>query len=82
MANYYEEVRQSLIDRCQVTANHDVEDEDEANTRENENSDVSMTKEENTTDQLDRSVQETGAEENEDDSDSKFNEDLLCEHGT
>ncbi|KAL9971020.1 hypothetical protein ACROYT_G023497 [Oculina patagonica] len=81
LANYYEEMRQSLMDSCQVTANHDVEDEDDANASRNENNDVSMTEEENATEQVDKNVQENGAEEDENDSDSKFNEDLLCEHG-
>ena len=69
------------MDSCQVTANHNLEDEDDANASRIENNDVSMTEEENGTEQLDKNEKENGAEENEDDNDSKFNEDLLCEHG-
>lgn len=80
MANYHEEMRQSLMDSCQVTANHDTEDEDDAKARGIENNDASMKEQENAPQQLDKNLQEA-AEEDEDDSDSKFNEDLLCEHG-
>ncbi|KAJ7393218.1 Ubiquitin carboxyl-terminal hydrolase 48 [Desmophyllum pertusum] len=80
LANYHEEMRQSLMDSCQVTANHDTEDEDDANARGIENNDASMKEQENAPQQLDKNLQEA-AEEDEDDSDSKFNEDLLCEHG-
>lgn len=73
-------MRQSLMDSCQVTANHDTEDEDDAKARGIENNDASMKEQENAPQQLDKNLQEA-AEEDEDDSDSKFNEDLLCEHG-
>ena len=69
------------MDRCQVTANHDAEEDDEVKVKGIEDQDVSMTEEEKTPQQMDVNPQETGAEEDEDDSDSKFNEDLLCEHG-
>lgn len=73
-------MRQSLMDSCQVTANHDTEDEEDAKARGIENNDASMKEQENAPQQLDKNLQEA-AEEDEDDSDSKFNEDLLCEHG-
>ena len=69
------------MDRCQVTANHDAEEDDEVKVKGIEDNDVSMTEEEKTPQQMDENPQETGVEEDEDDSDSKFNEDLLCEHG-
>lgn len=69
------------MDRCQVTANHDAEEDEEAKVKGIEDHDVSTTEEEKTPQQMDENPQETGAEEDEYDSDSKFNEDLLCEHG-
>ena len=69
------------MDRCQVTANHDTEEDDEAKLKGISDHDVSMTEEEKVPQQMDENPQEIGAEEDEDDSDSKFNEDLLCEHG-
>lgn len=69
------------MDRCQVTVNHDAEEDEEAKVKGIEDHDVSTTEEEKTPQQMDENPQETGAEEDEDDSDSKFNEDLLCEHG-
>lgn len=81
LAIHHEEARQSLMDRCQVSANHDTEEDDEVKDKRIEDHDVSMTEEEKTPQQMDENPLETGAEEDEDDSDSKFNEDLLCEHG-
>ena len=81
LAIHHEEARQSLMDRCQVPANHDAEEDEEAKVKGIEDHDVSMTEEEKTPQQMDENPQETGAEEDEVDSDSKFNEDLLCEHG-
>lgn len=69
------------MDRCQVTVNHDAEEDEEAKVKGIEDHDVSTTEEEKTPQQMDENPQETGAEEDEYDSDSKFNEDLLCEHG-
>lgn len=81
LAIRHEEARQNLMDRCQVTANHDAEEDEEAKVKGIEDHDVSTTEEDKTPQQMDENPQETGAEEDEDDSDSKFNEDLLCEHG-
>lgn len=81
LAIHHEEARQSLMDRCQVSANHDAEEDDEVKDKRIEDHDVSMTEEERTPQQMDENPLETGVEEDEDDSDSKFNEDLLCEHG-
>ncbi|XP_020630467.1 ubiquitin carboxyl-terminal hydrolase 48-like [Orbicella faveolata] len=81
LAIHHEEARQSLMDRCQVTANYDAEEDDEVKVKGIEDHDVSMTEEEKAPQQMDENPQEIGAEEDEDDSDSKFNEDLLCEHG-
>ena len=75
MAVQHEELRQSLIDGCHITANHDTEDEEEAKATGNENDDDSMTEKKKETPQ-----QET-AEEEENEGNAKFNEDLLCEHG-
>lgn len=69
-----EELRQSLIDSCQNSSNHDTVDEDEAKVTGSED-EVSVKDKEN-----DSSQQDT-AEEEDNESDAKFNEDLLCEHG-
>lgn len=72
----------SEIQIClQVTANRDAEEDDDVKVKGIEDHDVSMTEEEKAPHQMDENPQEAGAEEDEDDSDSKFNEDLLCEHG-
>ena len=81
LATHHEEARQSLMDRCQFTASHGAEEDDEVKVKGIEDNDVSMTEEEKTPQQMDENPQETGVEEDVDDSDSKFNEDLLCEHG-
>ena len=69
------------MDKYQVTANHDTEEDEEAKVKGIEDHDVSMTEEEKTPQQIDENPPETGTEDDEDDSESKFNEDLLCEHG-
>ncbi|PFX23853.1 Ubiquitin carboxyl-terminal hydrolase 48 [Stylophora pistillata] len=83
LANCEEETRQSLMDSCRVTANHETEDDDYDKAKENETSDASMTEDGGKQQKLDRDLQHTAEEEEEeeDETNSKFNEDLLCEHG-
>lgn len=81
LAIHHEEARQSLMDKYQVTGNHEAEEDEEAKVKGIEDHDVSVTEEEKTPQQIDENPPETGTEDDEDDSESKFNEDLLCEHG-
>ena len=61
----HEELRQSLIDGCQNTTNHDTEEEDEAKATGSERNEIKQEKIDDETDE----------------GDATFNEDLLCEHG-
>lgn len=63
-----------MIDSCQNSSNHDTVDEDEAKVTGSED-EVSVKDKEN------ESSQQDTAEEEDNESDAKFNEDLLCEHG-
>ena len=54
------------MDSCQVTTNHNTEDDDNDKSRGSETNNVSMTEE---------------TAEEEEDGNSNLNEDLLCEHG-
>ncbi|RMX53049.1 hypothetical protein pdam_00014581 [Pocillopora damicornis] len=82
LANYQEEARQSLMDSCRVTANHETEDDDEDKARQHENNDMTMTEEAGKPQTLDGDLQDPGEQEEEDEGNSEFNEDLLCEHGS
>ena len=75
MAVEHEGLRQSLIDSCQNTANHDTEEEDEVKTNGSKSDDVSLTGKEK------ESPEHEMDEEEDNEGDAKFNEDLLCEHG-
>ena len=73
---HHEGLRQSLIDGCQNTSNHDTEEEDEAKAIGSEsNDDVHTTGNEK------GSPEQTRAEDESDEGNVVFNEDLLCEHG-
>lgn len=65
LAVQHEELRQSLIDGCQNTTNHDTEEEDEAKATGSERNEIKQEKIDDETDE----------------GDATFNEDLLCEHG-
>ena len=71
------------MDSCRVTANHETEDDDEDKARQHENNDMTMTEEEEggKPQTLDGDLQDPGEQEEEDEGNSEFNEDLLCEHG-
>ena len=75
MAVQHEGLRQSLIDSCQSTANHDTEEEEEAKAARSENNDTNMTEKEK------ESPEQEMVEEDDSEGDAKFNEDSLCEHG-
>jgi len=75
LAVQHEGLRQSLIDSCQSTANHDTEEEEEAKAARSENNDTNMTEKEK------ESPEQEMVEEDDSEGDAKFNEDSLCEHG-
>ena len=70
-----------MMDSCRVTANHETEDDDEDKARQHENNDMTMTEEGGKPQTLDGDLQDPGEQEEEDEGNSEFNEDLLCEHG-
>ena len=73
---HHEGLRQSLIDGCQNTSNHDTEEEDETKATGSEsNYDVHPTGNEK------GSPEQTRAENESDEGSEVFNEDFLCEHG-
>ena len=69
------------MDSCRVMANHETEDDDEDKARQHENNDMTMTEEGGKPQTLDGDLQDPGEQEEEDEGNSEFNEDLLCEHG-
>ncbi|KAK2556341.1 Ubiquitin carboxyl-terminal hydrolase 48 [Acropora cervicornis] len=76
LAVHHEGLRQSLIDGCQNTSNHDTEEEDETKATGSEsNYDVHPTGNEK------GSPEQTRAENESDEGSEVFNEDFLCEHG-
>ena len=70
-----------MMDSCRVTANHETEDDDEDKARQHENNDMTVTEEGGKPQTLDGDLQDPGEQEEEDEGNSEFNEDLLCEHG-